>query len=338
MRAALYCPLMKDPVRVAVTGAAGQIGYALLFRIASGRMLGADQPVVLQLLEIPPALGALEGVRMELEDCAFPLLTDIVRTDDPNRAFEGANYGLLVGAMPRKDGMERSDLLQANGKIFTVQGKAISDNAAADVRILVVGNPANTNALIAMHNAPNVPNGRFTAMTRLDHNRAIAQLAAKTGAPVADVTRMTIWGNHSATQYPDVFHAEVAGKSAWQAVGQDQGWLEDEFIPTVQQRGAAVIKARGLSSAASAANAAIEHVRSWALGTPEGDWVSMGIPSDGSYGVAEGLISSFPCTTVDGEYRIVQGLEIDDFSRGRIDASVAELADERDAVAGLGLI
>jgi malate dehydrogenase len=329
---------MKDPVRVAVTGAAGQIGYALLFRIASGRMLGVDQPVVLQLLEIPPALGALQGVRMELEDCAFPLLTGIVCTDDPDRAFEGANYGLLVGAMPRKEGMERSDLLEANGKIFTVQGKAISDNAADDVRILVVGNPANTNALIAMHNAPNVAHERFTAMTRLDHNRAIAQLAAKTGAPVAEITRMTIWGNHSATQYPDVFHAEVAGKSAWQAVGQDQGWLENEFIPTVQQRGAAVIKARGLSSAASAANAAIEHVRSWALGTPEGDWVSMGIPSDGSYGVAEDLISSFPCTCVDGEYRIVQGLDIDDFSRGRIDASVAELADERDAVAGLGLI
>ena len=329
---------MKDPVRVAVTGAAGQIGYALLFRIASGQMLGDDQPVVLQLLEVPQAVGALDGVRMELEDCAFPLLAGVVGTDDPNRAFEGADYGLLVGAMPRKEGMERSDLLEANGKIFTVQGKAISDSAADDVRILVVGNPANTNALIAMHNAPNVPHERFTAMTRLDHNRAVAQLAAKTGAPVAEVARMTIWGNHSATQYPDVFHAEVSGKSAWQAVGEDLGWLENEFIPTVQQRGAAVIKARGLSSAASAANAAIGHMRSWALGTPEGDWVSMGIPSDGSYGVAEGLISSFPCTCVDGEYRVVQGLEIDEFSRGRIDASVGELADERDAVSGLGLI
>ena len=329
---------MKDPVRVAVTGAAGQIGYALLFRIASGQMLGDDQPVVLQLLEVPQAVGALDGVRMELEDCAFPLLAGVVGTDDPNRAFEGADYGLLVGAMPRKEGMERSDLLEANGKIFTVQGKAISDSAADDVRILVVGNPANTNALIAMHNAPNVPHERFTAMTRLDHNRAVAQLAAKTGAPVAEVARMTIWGNHSATQYPDVFHAEVSGKSAWQAVGEDLGWLENEFIPTVQQRGAAVIKARGLSSAASAANAAIGHMRSWALGTPEGDWVSMGIPSDGSYGIAEGLISSFPCTCVDGEYRVVQGLEIDEFSRGRIDASVGELADERDAVSGLGLI
>jgi malate dehydrogenase len=329
---------MNDPVRVAVTGAAGQIGYALLFRIASGRMLGPDQPVQLQLLEIPQAVGALEGVRMELEDCAFPLLTGVVCTDDPARAFEGVNWSLLVGAMPRKEGMERADLLQANGKIFTGQGKAISDNAADDTRVLVVGNPANTNALIAMHNAPNVANERFTAMTRLDHNRAIAQLALKTGAPVTDIARMTIWGNHSATQYPDVFHAEVAGKSAWQAVGQDQGWLENEFIPTVQQRGAAIIKARGLSSAASAANAAIEHVRSWALGTPEGDWVSMAVPSDGSYGVPEGLISSFPCTTKDGEYSIVQGLELDEFSRGRVDASVAELADERQAVSDLGLI
>ena len=329
---------MKDPVRVAVTGAAGQIGYALLFRIASGRMLGPDQPVQLQLLEVPQAVGALEGVRMELEDCAFPLLSGVVCTDDPAQAFEGANWSLLVGAMPRKDGMERADLLQANGKIFTGQGKAISENAAADARVLVVGNPANTNALIAMHNAPGVANDRFTAMTRLDHNRAIAQLAIKTSAPITDVTRMTIWGNHSATQYPDVFHAEVAGKSAWQAVGQDQAWLEDDFIPTVQQRGAAIIKARGLSSAASAANAAIEHVRSWALGTPEGDWVSMAVPSDGSYGVPEGLISSFPCTTAGGEYTIVPGLELDEFSRGRLDASVAELSDERDAVSELGLI
>jgi malate dehydrogenase len=321
-----------------VTGAAGQIGYALLFRIASGQMLGSDTQVHLKLLEIPDAVKAAEGTALELFDCAFPLLAGIDVYDDAGQAFEGSNIALLVGARPRTKGMERADLLEANGKIFTVQGKALSDVAADDVKVLVVGNPANTNALIAMHNAPNVPDERFTAMTRLDHNRAIAQLAAKTEATVADVTRMTIWGNHSATQYPDVFHAEVAGKSAWQAVGQDKGWLEDEFIPTVQQRGAAVIKARGLSSAASAANAAIEHVRSWALGTPAGDWVSMGIPSDGSYGVAEGLISSFPCTCVDGEYQVVQGLEIDDFSRGRIDASVAELADERDAVSGLGLI
>jgi malate dehydrogenase len=329
---------MKDPVRVAVTGAAGQIGYALVFRIASGQMLGDDQPVVLQLLEIPQAVGALEGVRMELDDCAFPLLAKVVTTDDANVAFEGADYGLLVGAMPRKEGMERSDLLSANGAIFTAQGKAIAASAADDVRILVVGNPANTNALIAMNNAEGVPAERFTAMTRLDHNRAIAQLAAKAGASVADVTRMTIWGNHSATQYPDVFHAEVAGKPAFDAVGNDQAWLEGEFIPTVQQRGAAIIKARGLSSAASAANAAIDHVRSWALGTPAGDWVSMAVPSDGGYGVPEGLISGFPVTCAGGRYQIVQGLDIDEFSRGRIDASVAELEGERDTVAGLGLI
>ncbi|HZA00605.1 MAG TPA: malate dehydrogenase [Acidimicrobiales bacterium] len=329
---------MRDPVRVTVTGAAGQIGYALLFRIASGQMLGEDQAVVLQLLEIPQALGALDGVRMELDDCAFPLLSDVVCTDDPDRAFEGTNIALLVGAMPRKEGMERADLLSANGAIFTAQGKAISDNAADDVRVLVVGNPANTNALIAMSNAPNVPCERFCAMTRLDHNRAKAQLAAKAGTPVADVTRMTIWGNHSATQYPDVFHAEVAGKPAFEAVGSDRSWLEDEFLPTVQQRGAAVIKARGSSSAASAANAAVEHVRDWVLGTPEGDWVSMAVPSDGSYGVPEGLVSSFPCTAAGGDYRIVPGLDIDDFSRPRIDASVAELASERDTVAELGLI
>ena len=329
---------MKDPVRVAVTGAAGQIGYALVFRIASGQMLGDDQPVVLQLLEIPQAVGALEGVRMELEDCAFPLLAGVVTTDDADLAFDGADYGLLVGAMPRKEGMERSDLLSANGAIFTAQGRAIATSAADDVRILVVGNPANTNALIAMNNAEGVPQERFTAMTRLDHNRAVAQLAAKAGASVADVTRMTIWGNHSATQYPDVFHAEVAGKPAFDAVGNDQAWLEGEFIPTVQQRGAAIIKARGLSSAASAANAAIDHVRSWALGTPAGDWVSMAVPSDGSYGVPEGLISGFPVTCAGGRYEIVQGLDIDEFSRGRIDASVAELEGERDTVAGLGLI
>jgi malate dehydrogenase len=329
---------MPDPVRVAVTGAAGQIGYALLFRIASGQMLGDEQPVILQLLEIPQAVGALEGVRMELDDCAFPLLAGVVCTDDANRAFAGADYGLLVGAMPRKEGMERADLLSANGAIFTAQGRAISQAAAADVKILVVGNPANTNALIAMNNAPDTPSRQFTAMTRLDHNRAIAQLAAKVGATVGDVTRMTIWGNHSATQYPDVFHAEVGGKPAFEAVGSDHAWLEGEFIPTVQQRGAAVIKARGLSSAASAANAAIDHMRSWALGTPEGDWVSMAVPSDGSYRVPEGLVSGFPCTCADGEYQIVQGLELDEFSRARLDASVAELASERDAVAELGLI
>jgi malate dehydrogenase len=329
---------MTDPVRVAVTGAAGQIGYALLFRIASGQMLGPDQPVVLQLLEIPQAVGALEGVRMELDDCAFPLLAGVVCTDDATEAFEGADYGLLVGAMPRKEGMERADLLSANGAIFTAQGKAISASASAGVKVLVVGNPANTNALIAMNNAAGTPDRQFTAMTRLDHNRAVAQLAAKAGVPVSDVTRMTIWGNHSATQYPDVFHAEVGGKPGFDAVGGDQAWLEGEFIPTVQQRGAAIIKARGLSSAASAANAAIDHMRSWALGTPDGDWVSMAVPSDGSYGVPAGLVSGFPCVCRDGDYEIVQGLDIDDFSRSRIDASVAELASERDAVADLGLI
>jgi malate dehydrogenase len=329
---------MKDPVRVAVTGAAGQIGYALLFRIASGEMLGEDQPVVLQMLEIPQAVGALDGIRMELDDCAFPLLAGTVTTDDANAAFEGANYALLVGAMPRKAGMERADLLSANGAIFTAQGKALSASAAGDVKVLVVGNPANTNALIALSNAPGIPAGQFTAMTRLDHNRAMAQLAAKTGTPVADVSRMTIWGNHSATQYPDVFHAEVAGKSAWQAVGEDRAWLEGEFIPTVQQRGAKVIEARGSSSAASAANAAIGHMRSWALGTAEGDWVSMAVPSDDSYGVPEGLVSGFPCTCSGGEYQIVPGLDLDDLSRARIDASVAELVGERDTVSGLGLV
>jgi malate dehydrogenase len=328
----------KDPVRVTVTGAAGQIGYALLFRIASGQMLGPDQPVVLQMLEIPQAVGALEGVRMELEDCAFPLLAGTVQTDDANQAFDGADYALLVGAMPRKEGMERADLLQANGAIFTAQGKAIAASASADIRVLVVGNPANTNALIAQRNADGVPAVRFTAMTRLDHNRAKAQLAAKAGATVADVAKMTIWGNHSATQYPDVFHAEIGGSSAWEAVGQDRQWLESDFIPTVQQRGAAIIKARGASSAASAANAAIDHVRDWVLGTPAGDWVSMGIPSDGSYGVPEGLISSFPVTCSGGEYEIVQGLDLDDFSREKVDASAAELASERDAVTDLGLI
>jgi malate dehydrogenase len=328
---------VKTPVRVAVTGAAGQIGYSLLFRIASGQMLGEDQPVILQLLDITPAMDALKGVAMELEDCAFPLLSDIVRTDDPNEAFGDISYALLVGARPRSKGMERKDLLEANGGIFKPQGKALSDNAASDVKILVVGNPANTNALIAMNNAPNIPNERFTAMTRLDHNRAIAQVAAKTGTTVSDITKMTIWGNHSATQYPDLFHAEVKGQNA-AALVNDQAWLENDFIPTVQQRGAAIIEARGLSSAASAANAAIDHMRTWALGSAKGDWVSMAIPSDGSYGVAEGIISSFPVTCANGKYEIVQGLEIDEFSRGRIDASVAELVEERDGVKELGLI
>ena len=325
------------PVRIAVTGAAGQIGYSLLFRIASGAVLGPDQPVSLQLLEITPALGALDGVAMELDDCAFPLLHSIVKTDDPDVAFGDADIAFLVGSMPRKDGMERSDLLAANGAIFTTQGQALSRSASRGVKVLVVGNPANTNALIAMNNAPDLDPRQFTAMTRLDHNRAMAQLAAKTGTTVNDVTKMTIWGNHSATQYPDLFHAEVNGRNAAEAVG-DQGWLEGEFIPTVQQRGAAIIKARGLSSAASAANAAIDHVHDWVAGTPSGDWVSMAVPSDGSYGVPEGLMSSFPCTTAGGDWEIVQGLDIDDFSRSRIDASAAELADERDAEKELGLI
>jgi malate dehydrogenase len=328
---------VKTPVRVAVTGAAGQIGYSLLFRIASGQMLGEDQPVILQLLDITPAMDALKGVAMELEDCAFPLLSGIVRTDDPSEAFGDISYALLVGARPRSKGMERKDLLEANGGIFKPQGKALSDNAASDVKILVVGNPANTNALIAMNNAPNIPNERFTAMTRLDHNRAMAQIAAKTGTTVSDITKMTIWGNHSATQYPDLFHAEVKGQNA-AALVNDQAWLESDFIPTVQQRGAAIIEARGLSSAASAANAAIDHMRTWALGSAKGDWVSMAIPSDGSYGVAEGIISSFPVTCANGKYEIVQGLDVNDFSRGRIDASVAELVEERDGVKELGLI
>lgn len=327
----------NDPVRVAITGAAGQIGYSLLFRVASGQLLGPDQPVILHLLEITPALDALKGVAMELEDCAFPLLAGIVQTDDPNVAFEGVNTAMLVGSRPRSKGMERKELLEANGAIFTVQGKALSDNAADDVRILVVGNPANTNCLIAMNNAPNIPHERFTAMTRLDHNRAKAQLAIKTGTTVNDITKMTIWGNHSATQYPDLFHAEVNGKVAADIIN-DQGWIESEFIPTVQQRGAAIIEARGLSSAASAANAAIGHVNTWVTGTDEGDWVSMAIPSDGSYGVPEGLISSFPVTTKDGRFTIVQGLEHGEFSQRCIDATVAELIEERDTVAELGLI
>jgi malate dehydrogenase len=328
---------VKDPVRVAVTGAAGQIGYSLLFRIASGAMLGPEQPVVLQLLEITPALDALRGVCMELDDCAFPLLAGIEPTDDAHQAFAGANYALLVGSVPRKEGMERSDLLKINGGIFTTQGQAIAAGAADDIKVLVVGNPANTNCLIAMNNAGSVPRERFTAMMRLDHNRAKAQLAAKVGAKVADVTKMTIWGNHSATQFPDLYHAEVNGKNAYEAVA-DHDWYEDTYIPTVQQRGAAIIKARGLSSAASAANAAIDHVRDWALGTPKGDWVSMGICSAGQYGVAEGLISSFPCTTSGGAVSVVEGLDLPAFAQQRVDASVAELEDERNAVAELGLL
>lgn len=328
---------MNEPVRVAVTGAAGQIGYSLLFRIASGQMLGAEQPVILQLLEITPALDALKGVCMELQDCAFPLLHGVVQTDDPNKAFEGVNYAMLVGSRPRSKGMERKELLEANGAIFTVQGRALSDNAASDLRVLVVGNPANTNCLIAMNNAPNIPNDRFTAMTRLDHNRAVAQVAAKAGAHVDEVTRMTIWGNHSSTQYPNLFHAEIAGKPAAEVI-DDQHWIEATFIPTVQQRGAAIIEARGLSSAASAANAAIDHVRDWVHGSGEGTWVSMAVPSDGSYGVPEGLLSSFPVTTRAGEWEIVQGLEHNDFSQARIDATVAELTEERDTVRELGLI
>jgi malate dehydrogenase len=324
------------PVKVAVTGAAGQIGYSLLFRIANGDLLGPDTPVELRLLEITPALPALEGVVMELDDCAFANLAGVETTDDPNVAFDGANVALLVGARPRTKGMERSDLLEANGAIFTVQGKAINDHAADDIRVTVTGNPANTNALIAMSNAPDVPADRFAALTRLDHNRALAQLAAKTGAPVSSIRHLTIWGNHSATQYPDVFHAEVAGKPAPELV--DEPWLEKEFIPTVQKRGAAIIEARGASSAASAASATIGHTRDWLSGTPAGDWVSMAVASDGSYGVPEGLISSFPVTCSDGRYEVVQGLEINDFSRTRIDVSVQELADERDAVRGLGLI
>ena len=328
---------MNDPLRVAVTGAAGQIGYSLLFRIASGEMLGPDQPVILQMLEITPALTALEGVAMELQDCAFPLLAGMVQTDDADEAFSGASHALLVGAMPRKQGMERSDLLAANGAIFTGQGEALAKSANADVKVLVVGNPANTNALIAMNNAEGMSARNFTAMTRLDHNRAISQLASKLDVPVSAIRRMTIWGNHSTTQYPDLVHCEVNGQSAWDQV-DDVDWITGEYIPKVAKRGAEIIAARGASSAASAANAAIDHMRDWEGGTSEGDWVSMGVPSDGSYGVPEGLISSFPCVVRDGQWQIVQGLEIDEFSRERIDASVAELSSERDAVAELDLI
>lgn len=329
--------MTRTPVNVTVTGAAGQIGYALLFRIASGQLLGADVPVKLRLLEIPQGMKAAEGTAMELDDCAFPLLRGIDISDDPNVAFAGANVALLVGARPRTKGMERGDLLEANGGIFKPQGQAINAHAADDIKVLVVGNPANTNALIAQAAAPDVPAERFTAMTRLDHNRAVTQLAKKAGVSVADVKKLTIWGNHSATQYPDIFHAEVAGKNAAEVVNDEQ-WLADSFIPTVAKRGAAIIEARGASSAASAANAAIDHVHTWVNGTAAGDWTSMGIPSDGSYGVPEGLISSFPVVCKDGKYEIVQGLEINEFSRARIDASVQELVEERDAVRGLGLI
>jgi len=329
--------MSKTPVKVAVTGAAGQIGYALLFRIASGQLLGDDTPVHLKLLEIPAAVKAAEGTAMELDDSAFPLLSAIDIDDDPNQAFDGVSVALLVGARPRTKGMERADLLEANGGIFKPQGEALAAHAASDVKVLVVGNPANTNCLIARTHAPDIPAERFTAMTRLDHNRAIAQLAAKAGAAVKDITNMTIWGNHSATQYPDIFHAKVNGQNAAQLV-DDQAWLEGDFIPTVQKRGAAIIEARGASSAASAANAAIDHVHDWVLGTPAGDWVSMAIPSEGDYGVPEGIISSFPVTTSDGSYEVVQGLELNEFSRARIDATANELVDERDAVKQLGLI
>jgi malate dehydrogenase len=325
------------PTRVAVTGAAGQIGYALLFRIASGQLLGPDTDVHLSLLEIPPALKAVEGTAMELDDCAFPLLSGIDISDDPNKAFDGVSVAILVGARPRSKGMERSDLLEANGGIFKPQGEALNSHAASDIRVLVVGNPANTNCLIAKSNAPDIPGERFTAMTRLDHNRAIAQLARKTGAAVSEITNVTIWGNHSATQYPDIFQAKVNGESPTDAIG-DQTWLEDDFIPTVQKRGAAIIDARGASSAASAANAAVDHVHDWVLGTPDGDWVSMAIPSEGSYGLEEGLISSFPVTCSNGSYEIVQGLDLSDFSKSRIEVTINELAEEREAVKGLGLI
>ena len=329
--------MSTTPLKVAVTGAAGQIGYSLLFRLASGSLLGDDRPIELRLLEIEPALKALEGVVMELDDCAFPLLAGVEIGADPNKIFDGTNLALLVGARPRGPGMERGDLLEANGAIFTAQGKALNEVAADDVRIGVTGNPANTNALIAMSNAPDIPRERFSALTRLDHNRAISQLAKKTGAAVTGIKKMTIWGNHSATQYPDIFHAEVGGKNAAEVVN-DQAWIENDFIPTVAKRGAAIIDARGASSAASAASATVDAARDWLLGTPEDDWVSMAVLSDGSYGVPEGLISSFPVTTKDGNWTIVQGLEIDEFSRGRIDKSTAELADERKAVTELGLI
>ena len=326
---------MTSPLKVAVTGAAGQIGYSLLFRLASGAL--GDRPVELRLLEIEPALKALEGVVMELDDCAFPNLAGVEIGSDPTKIFDGVNLALLVGARPRGPGMERGDLLEANGAIFTAQGKALNDVAADDVRIGVTGNPANTNALIAMTNAPDIPTERFSALTRLDHNRAISQLAARTGAAVTDIRHMTIWGNHSATQYPDLFHAEVGGRNAAEVV-DDQAWIENDFIPTVAKRGAAIIEARGSSSAASAASATIDAARDWLHGSADGDWVSMAVRSDGSYGIPEGLVYSFPVTTRDGDWEIVEGLEIDDFSRGRMDATAAELEDERAAVTELGLI
>ncbi len=328
---------MSTPVKVTVTGAAGQIGYALLFRIASGQMLGPDTPVELSLLEIPDAVKAAEGTAMELDDCAFPLLRKIDIFDDPRAAFEGCNVGLLVGARPRGPGMERADLLEANGGIFKPQGEAIAAGAASDVRVLVVGNPANTNCLIALSNADGVPRERFTAMMRLDHNRAVAQLANRLGKPLTSVTNMTVWGNHSTTQYPDLVNARVDGAGAWDAV-DDEAWIADEFIPRVAKRGAAIIEARGASSAASAANAAIDHMHDWVLGTPEGEWVSMGVPTDGSYGVQEGIVAGLPCTCSGGEWKVAEGLEIPEFSRARIDASASELRSERDAVAGLGLV
>ncbi len=324
---------MKSPLRVTITGAAGQIGYQLAFRIASGQMLGADQPVILQLLEIPPALPALQGVVMELDDCAFPTLAGVVGTDDPDTAFKDSDYALLVGARPRGPGMERKDLLEANAQIFSVQGKAINDHASRDIRVLVVGNPANTNALIASSNAPDIDARNFTAMTRLDHNRAAAQLAQKTGKHVNDIQRMTIWGNHSATQYPDINHATVDGTAATELV--DQQWLADEFIPVVQQRGAAIIAARGASSAASAASAAIDHMRDWALGTAGDNWVSMAIPADGSYGIEPGIVYSYPVQCRNGKYEIVQGLSVSDFSRERMDATETELREERAAIESL---
>ena len=329
--------MSKTPVKVAVTGAAGQIGYALLFRIASGQLLGDDTPVHLKLLEIPAAVKAAEGTAMELDDSAFPLLSAIDIDDDPNQAFDGVSVALLVGARPRTKGMERGDLLEANGGIFKPQGAALNAHAAADLKVLVVGNPANTNCLIAASNAPDIPRERFTAMVRLDHNRAIAQVAKKTGSQVTDITNMTIWGNHSATQYPDLFNAKVKGVNAAEAI-DDQSWIENDFLPTVQKRGAAIIEARGASSAASAANAAIDHIHDWVLGTPEGDWVSMAIPSNDSYGIGEGVFSGYPCTCSGGEYTVVEGLSVGEFSRGRIDATVAELREEAEAVKGLGLI
>ncbi len=327
---------MSNPVRVTVTGAAGQIGYSIVFRIASGQLLGAERPIDLRLLEIPAAMGALEGVAMELIDCAFPLLEGLDLHDDPNEAFDGVNVALLVGSRPRTKGMERAELLGENGKIFTVQGKALNDHASDDVKVLVVGNPANTNCLIAMNNAADIPRARFTSMMRLDHNRAVAQLAAKLGVPVTEVSHMGVWGNHSPTMYANLFHAKVSGEQAAKVV-DDQVWIESQFLPNVGKRGAAIIEARGASSAGSAASAAIDHMRDWVAGT-NGEWVSMGVCSDGSYGIAEGLISGFPCTCAAGEFAIVEGLDIDEFSRTKIDASIAELTSERDTVAEQGLI